>query len=634
MSAKSKKSGGKGLIGRALEVKFDKKWYCGEIQDFRRDKGYFVKFEDEATDWIPKVRGDSGVRLVGNLMYAEKIAQERRGIYWDSLSQNWTSKITVGGRSIVVGKFPTIPDALAAQKIALEDIKDPVPVSRSARRGGATREVKSNPSRHSNKPSISKKRRPKAEAQKNGSHERHLAKQKDLPRHDTQVKEETHTSSSRRPLSVDSNAEEFSTAHSPPLSPVRNRSGHTSDESEDPITLDQPVASSASERRRMRAFARKQRELFKLFEANKKKEKAATSSRSSRNGSTDTIDSTPRRQRDVKTEKSELKKEAKVKKEVKKKNQMGSSQLEPADHGKISRTTDRKPKRLRQSRSTELQESTEEEDEDEEENENSESENDLDRPRRRRRARKSAPSDSNNNARHAETAAASPFFDPGVLGGGEDGALNAVQEQFIEKQRQMLERLQRSQRKSAQSAAARKAAKEARRAERAKAKAAAAAEDSEKAIRLKTEESVRTTKSGKRDKSAKKAKKKKRKRERERELERQRERHRATSTSPPVVVTNREGNENRRSSKPRQQVVVAPFMRPLGPSATKRANSAAALVERLNLESICNLLPRYFPLKKRLRYLDGLQRGDTAAVVAAAQALSAAARDANSSSIN
>eukprot|EP00750_Incisomonas_marina_P005508 INCI13979.1.p3 GENE.INCI13979.1~~INCI13979.1.p3 ORF type:complete len:309 (-),score=74.83 INCI13979.1:1448-2374(-) len=206
--------------------------------------------------------------------------------------------------------------------------------------------------------------------------------------------------------------------------------------------------------------------------------------------------------------------------------------------------------------------------------------------------------------------------------------------QFLERQREMYARLQRSKRKSSR--------REERQREKSLSKSQRSAESSiansdsptSAAVAAGSVGDVTHVSSLKKDKAAKKAKKKKKKRERERlaALE-------AAAAAAPTSAGGAKdpsanagsNNENRGSpagaaagsdppnpAVPKQLVVVAPFMRPLGPSPAKRRGPAAQVVDRLNLASVCNLLPQFFPLKKRLRYLEDLQQGSEAAATAAA----------------
>lgn len=66
---------GPGLVGLAVEVKFARRWYHGEIVAFDAKRGsngsYHVKYEDNTYEWLENVEGgrDADVRLIPGVTY-------------------------------------------------------------------------------------------------------------------------------------------------------------------------------------------------------------------------------------------------------------------------------------------------------------------------------------------------------------------------------------------------------------------------------------------------------------------------------------------------------------------------------------------------------------------------------------
>ena len=55
---------------------------------------------------------------------------------------------------------------------------------------------------------------------------------------------------------------------------------------------------------------------------------------------------------------------------------------------------------------------------------------------------------------------------------------------------------------------------------------------------------------------------------------------------------------------------------PSNSNGKRKLQDTTAVLDRLNINgSVCDLLPSYFPLKKRLRYLEELRLGKTPSVV-------------------
>ena len=594
---------GKDLVGRGLQVKFDKRWYMGEIVDFS-SQGYHVKYEDATDEWLADVYGDADIMLLNQVTHAQFVELAKRGISWDANKQVWNTRVIAGGRSFFVGKFPLVADAIAAHQVALSDMKlqsrtrprrarsdssatgAPLSPTRARRRKAAETSAAEDPADGEPVASAS------STVDSNGSSAlRSDAMKLEPPAPPAPSTKETTKSS---PPKV--KAEELSLpSAATPTSPTKARRRRDRERGR------------PGRRQRAADFARKQEEMLRQYAAarqnrkeEQKKEVTGPETSKARSPVAARIEAAAQRASEISSgeqargdapassPEQETSAETNVRPAAKRKVAEVGSSAEVPEKSALSpknRAESDKGSSEGMARATKAPEAT---------SPKRKRARDGRRGRRGRRFADADNVDDDSEEDEAERTVEASSNDAQGQGSGIDVESGFMDPQFIAMQRQMLERLQRSNRKSLRREDRQRG--KASKPVKVKNKVSKSSKANDEAVDARDEgpKSAPAVKTEKKDKAAKKAaKKKKKKRERERLAAKE-------SSAVPKA-----GNENTHVPAPAQLVIVAPFMRPLGP--TKKRSS---FVDRLNLLSVCDHLPHFFPLKKRFRYLEDLQRND------------------------